>query len=251
MADSRTGSPADRPKQYGVLPPDAVREIFLQRPPRNDDGTFKPSSQTSHRLAAKHGVTERSIREIWNCKSWADITRPLWTDAEVAAVFANSVPGRGSTGMARQRRVGRPKGSKDAKKKARGSAASSSTSPADPPLPCPTIDFDFAKVDAGFGDPFVEDWECALKGIELGTMLWLSEFDAVALSQNCDESWLHASQDIDYIVSSRRSAMEEISRRDENIGVELNVSFGPSGPSLGHAVFNESWQGVARDAPWY
>eukprot|EP00961_Rhodomonas_salina_P106395 1432967-Rhodomonas_salina.1 len=175
LGNGTPSDPSEPPKQWGVLRPDAVREIFLQRPPRNHDGTFKPSSTSSHRLAALHGVTERAIREVWNRNSWRKLTRPLWTEEEVLADLATLQPSMEAPGMVKQRRVGRPKGSfskhKRACKQAFGSNASPS-SPSDMSAPSIVIDFarvkedapsiviDFAKAeeDAEFGDPFQEDW---------------------------------------------------------------------------------------------
>eukprot|EP00961_Rhodomonas_salina_P205267 2770987-Rhodomonas_salina.1 len=81
----------------------------MQRPARNADGTFKPSSESSHKLAKVHAISERAIREVWNRKSWANITRPLWTEAEVAADLVASEPLNCVPGCAKKRRVGRPK----------------------------------------------------------------------------------------------------------------------------------------------
>lgn len=237
-----------RKKQYGVLSADAVREIFMQRPPRNYDGTFKPSSEASHKLAAAHGVTERSIREVWNCKSWINITRPLWTDAEVAAAFAPFGLSKSAGVVAKKRGVGRPKGSKDRSKPAVSPAASSPTSPAELPTPCLVVDFAKAQEETEFGDPFEEDWLCILNNLELGTMVWFSDLEASALSQDCDASWLGASQETDHIVSSRGSAMEEISRPDADESATLN---GFLQSYFGHEVFEQHWQGVVLDVPWH
>eukprot|EP00961_Rhodomonas_salina_P234594 3170611-Rhodomonas_salina.1 len=221
MARRRNGSPSDRPKKYGVLSPDAVREIFLQRPSRNDDGTFKPSSEASHRLAAVHGVTERAIREIWNRRSWADITRLLCTDAEMAAASAASEPSKSAPGMAKLRRVGRPKGSKDAIKPALESAASSPTSPTDTAAsPSPVMDFAKAVESAETGDPFEEDWEAAVKLFELGTMVWNSEV----------------------------TAGQELSGRGEEGGEGLEMFLETF---FGQEAFAEHWQGVSMEVPWH
>jgi len=69
-------------RKYRQLSKDAVVQIFGQRPQTNYDRSFRRSAQTSHKLAAKHEISERMIREIWNRSSWA-CARPLWCHAEV------------------------------------------------------------------------------------------------------------------------------------------------------------------------
>eukprot|EP00287_Rhodomonas_sp_CCMP768_P013246 CAMPEP_0196746204 /NCGR_PEP_ID=MMETSP1091-20130531/64997_1 /TAXON_ID=302021 /ORGANISM="Rhodomonas sp., Strain CCMP768" /LENGTH=113 /DNA_ID=CAMNT_0042093131 /DNA_START=1 /DNA_END=342 /DNA_ORIENTATION=+ len=95
-----------------MLAVEAVQEIFLQRPPRLEDGTFKPGARLSHKLAAAHGVSERQICEIWNRR--ISVTKPLWTDEEIAASHANAQWGSERNEVLPKRRgVGRPKGSKN------------------------------------------------------------------------------------------------------------------------------------------
>lgn len=50
MAGPLPRSPGNRKKKgCGILSEDTAREIFLQRPSRNGNGTFKPSAELSHR----------------------------------------------------------------------------------------------------------------------------------------------------------------------------------------------------------
>eukprot|EP00961_Rhodomonas_salina_P298044 3937745-Rhodomonas_salina.2 len=201
MAHPQSGSPAQRTRKYGLLSEEAVLQIFMRRPSRNVDGVFEPSSGSSHRLAAMYGVSERSIREIWNRRCWANLTRPLMTDAEVAAKFGAKESSEDVHGLAKQRRVGRPKGSKSTRKATFRRTALPPSSPPDlrahpsgPLAPPLVIDFAEAKHAAEFNDPFQNDWECALSSLELGTMMWFSDL-ATATLQDCDENWLRAVRD--------------------------------------------------------
>lgn len=66
-------------------------EIFSVRPARKEgDQTYVPSSTISYTLADRFNVGERTIRDIWNRRSWRDVTRPLWTLSELAADPATS-----------------------------------------------------------------------------------------------------------------------------------------------------------------
>lgn len=68
------------------LTTDQVLEIFSLRPARNHDHqTYIPSKSISQTLSTRFSIGERSIRDIWNRRSWRDVTRPMWTIAEVAA----------------------------------------------------------------------------------------------------------------------------------------------------------------------
>lgn len=176
------------------------------------------------------------------------MTRPLWTDAEVAAVFAHSDLSK-YAGMARWRGVGRPRGSKHRNKKALGVAAPSPTSPSVVLSPCLVFAFAKAQEDAGFGDPFEEDWLCSLDALELETMVFFSDLAASALSQGCDASWLGASQETDHIASSRNGAMEEVARHGDDACETFVFKY----PSLSSRmeVFEERGQGVVLDVSWH
>ncbi|EKX52976.1 hypothetical protein GUITHDRAFT_101427 [Guillardia theta CCMP2712] len=49
-------------------------EIFAQR---NVESGF--ISVESNFLSKKYGVSAKTVRDIWNRKSWTEVTRPLWT----------------------------------------------------------------------------------------------------------------------------------------------------------------------------
>ena len=40
-------------------------------------------------VAPKYGVTPKTIRDVWSGRSWAEATRPLWTEEEVKRRSAN------------------------------------------------------------------------------------------------------------------------------------------------------------------
>lgn len=62
------------------LTAESVLEIFSLRPvrPAGDHAVFVPSSELSHKIARHFGVCDRTIRDIWNRRSWACTTRPFW-----------------------------------------------------------------------------------------------------------------------------------------------------------------------------
>jgi len=241
MTRPQARAPARRPKKYGVLSEESVLQIFIQRPPRNPDGTFQPSAESSHKLAAVHRISERAIRELWNRKSWANITRPLWTEAEVAADLAASEPLKYTTlEMAKHRKVGRPKRSKDAIKQTQ-LTASPPSSPPDlsglvSPGPCPLIDTADGRNAGDFSDPFQKDWENALECLDLGTMLHFSDL-AEATLQDCDVSWLAAIQETNCFVSSQQTEMEEAPRHGEDLDCLVDWS-------CDHSENQVFWEGV-------
>jgi hypothetical protein len=52
--------------------------IFLARKQRSG------SQDLSSKLADRFGVSPKTVRNIWNLRTWAETTRPLWSPAEVA-----------------------------------------------------------------------------------------------------------------------------------------------------------------------
>ena len=89
-------------------------EIYSLRPARKQgDQTYLPSSTISNSLASRFNVGERTIRDIWNRRSWREITRPLWTLSELAADPETSAMIRPSVLQsvvpAQPRKPGRPK----------------------------------------------------------------------------------------------------------------------------------------------
>lgn len=68
------------------LTPDEALTIFALRPKRSEhDRTFLPSAGFCRELALKFKCCDRTIRDIWNRRSWGHTTRPLWTLPEIAA----------------------------------------------------------------------------------------------------------------------------------------------------------------------
>jgi hypothetical protein len=57
------------------LSPDQAIYIFQQRSTK--------TSRTAALLSAKFGITPKAIRDIWSGRSWADDTRPFWTQLDV------------------------------------------------------------------------------------------------------------------------------------------------------------------------
>eukprot|EP00961_Rhodomonas_salina_P119780 1612187-Rhodomonas_salina.1 len=74
-----------------------VLYIFSQRAQVN---THESNALTSRQLAAKYGISERTIRDIWSRRSRRTITQPAWTVEEVLSEN-------------KRKRMGRPPGAKD------------------------------------------------------------------------------------------------------------------------------------------
>eukprot|EP00286_Rhodomonas_abbreviata_P024815 CAMPEP_0181303136 /NCGR_PEP_ID=MMETSP1101-20121128/8385_1 /TAXON_ID=46948 /ORGANISM="Rhodomonas abbreviata, Strain Caron Lab Isolate" /LENGTH=251 /DNA_ID=CAMNT_0023408665 /DNA_START=59 /DNA_END=811 /DNA_ORIENTATION=- len=95
--------------------PELAEHIFLQRPLRSTENKFYgPSALLSNALAAKYNLLERTVRNIWNRRSWTDTTRPLWTEEEIAAEMAaeshtETIPGAGEVVPVKDRKRGRPR----------------------------------------------------------------------------------------------------------------------------------------------
>jgi hypothetical protein len=85
-----------------VLSGEIAREIFIVR--RNLG--LESAHQASIRLAAKYRVSSKAIRDIWKGRSWLDATFDLWSEEERPC----------------RRVIGRPKGKKDSKPRAKGQA---------------------------------------------------------------------------------------------------------------------------------
>ena len=83
-----------------ILTKEAAREIFCQK---NIHSNESPN-QASIRLAVLYHVSSKSVRDIWNGRSWLGATYDLWREEERPL----------------RRAVGRPKGRKDNKPRVRG-----------------------------------------------------------------------------------------------------------------------------------
>ena len=58
-------------------------QIYAYRP--RNAGSKYGSMAEAVRLGDKHGVSPKTIRDIWNRKSWVKVTRAYWTAAEASA----------------------------------------------------------------------------------------------------------------------------------------------------------------------
>lgn len=94
------------------LTPNEVTQIYAARPARSpEDQTFVPATKLARKIARNLGIVDRTVRDIWDRRSWRNITRPLWSDAERAA----EVLGEGDPSIlpAQSRKRGRPRGALD------------------------------------------------------------------------------------------------------------------------------------------
>ncbi|EKX40142.1 hypothetical protein GUITHDRAFT_113879 [Guillardia theta CCMP2712] len=85
----------------GVLSRDTIVEIYKLR---TNDKKIKTAASAS--VGLKHGVTAKAIRDIWNRRTWWNVTEALWTEEEREDYARRRKP----CGKA-----GRPRGSKDSK----------------------------------------------------------------------------------------------------------------------------------------
>eukprot|EP00286_Rhodomonas_abbreviata_P027966 CAMPEP_0181306268 /NCGR_PEP_ID=MMETSP1101-20121128/10203_1 /TAXON_ID=46948 /ORGANISM="Rhodomonas abbreviata, Strain Caron Lab Isolate" /LENGTH=156 /DNA_ID=CAMNT_0023412301 /DNA_START=157 /DNA_END=624 /DNA_ORIENTATION=- len=113
MAEQQDTALRSRRRQ---MSPELAVQIFLERPRRSkEDKTYGPSALLSKALAERHDILERTVRNIWNRHSWADTTRPFWTEEEIAAELqskSDNVTMPGADGVvlpAKDRKRGRPK----------------------------------------------------------------------------------------------------------------------------------------------
>lgn len=102
-----------------MLTEEAAREIFSRRPQyaldKSGQYTFQSqSSESPTIIGSKYKVSSRTVRDIWNRKAWARITRPDWTPGEVAASEESTNAKDAAVIPVQIRKRGRPCGSKDA-----------------------------------------------------------------------------------------------------------------------------------------
>ena len=62
-----------------ILTAEEAITIFVARKERSGR-----RDQVARNLACQFGVAPRTVRDIWNLRTWADTTRPLWSSADVA-----------------------------------------------------------------------------------------------------------------------------------------------------------------------
>ena len=71
-------------------------------------------------VSKQFGVSSRTVRDIWNRKTWTQETRLLWPqESALRASRGNGSAEDSKTRSAGTRKVGRPKGSRDKKQRAR------------------------------------------------------------------------------------------------------------------------------------
>ena len=85
-----------------VLSKKAAREIFIVK----SNLGLESAHQASIRLAAKYRISSKAIRDIWKGRSWLDATFDLWSEEDRPC----------------RRVIGRPKGKKDSKPRAKARA---------------------------------------------------------------------------------------------------------------------------------
>ena len=68
-------------------------QIYTNRP--HNTGSKYGSMAEAVRLGHKHGVSPKTIRDIWNRKSWVKVTRAYWTAAEASAYVPRRHRGKG------------------------------------------------------------------------------------------------------------------------------------------------------------
>ena len=62
-----------------VLTAEQAIEIFVARKERSGR-----RDQVATRLALRFGVAPRTVRDIWNLRTWTETTRQLWSSADIA-----------------------------------------------------------------------------------------------------------------------------------------------------------------------
>ena len=72
------------------LTADEAAEIYKLRPLPGKGGSLRRGSMLHCKaVAPKYGVTPKTIRDVWSGRSWAEATRPLWTEEEIKRRSAN------------------------------------------------------------------------------------------------------------------------------------------------------------------
>lgn len=70
-----------------LLTQEQAIEIYKVRPMDSSPNT-RP---TSIEVAEQYGVSPKTVRDVWNRKTWVKVTRPLWAPAELEAYLSESV----------------------------------------------------------------------------------------------------------------------------------------------------------------
>eukprot|EP00291_Cryptomonas_curvata_P014215 CAMPEP_0172179230 /NCGR_PEP_ID=MMETSP1050-20130122/16499_1 /TAXON_ID=233186 /ORGANISM="Cryptomonas curvata, Strain CCAP979/52" /LENGTH=199 /DNA_ID=CAMNT_0012852083 /DNA_START=353 /DNA_END=948 /DNA_ORIENTATION=- len=107
-----------------ILTADQARMIYSLRS-ESTAQTFELRSVAgkSSLVAELYGVSPKTIRDVWNRKTWTQVTRPMWTAEEAEHYEREHMPPdqRAALGHAEPdcKRRGRPPGSKDARPRKR------------------------------------------------------------------------------------------------------------------------------------
>eukprot|EP00292_Cryptomonas_paramecium_P016112 CAMPEP_0113670598 /NCGR_PEP_ID=MMETSP0038_2-20120614/5230_1 /TAXON_ID=2898 /ORGANISM="Cryptomonas paramecium" /LENGTH=213 /DNA_ID=CAMNT_0000586641 /DNA_START=9 /DNA_END=650 /DNA_ORIENTATION=- /assembly_acc=CAM_ASM_000170 len=109
-SESEVGCFGNKCRSRTVLSVDQVREIFALKE-KIQSGSYHC---TSVRIATKYNVSSKAIRDIWNGRSWLDATYDMWSTVD----------------RPERKIVGRPKGKKDSKPRAK--SVESSEKPTEP-----------------------------------------------------------------------------------------------------------------------
>mmetsp|Transcript_28205 Transcript_28205/g.58865 ORF Transcript_28205/g.58865 Transcript_28205/m.58865 type:complete len:252 (-) Transcript_28205:90-845(-) len=119
--DSSQDAKFDSNRSRVVLSRTAAREIFIVK----SNLGLESAHQASIRLAAKYRISSKAIRDIWKGRSWLDATFDLWSEEDRPC----------------RRIVGRPKGKKDSKPRAKGRAGQDAHGNACQPLLMDACDY--------------------------------------------------------------------------------------------------------------
>uniref|UniRef100_A0A6U6C969 Uncharacterized protein n=1 Tax=Guillardia theta TaxID=55529 RepID=A0A6U6C969_GUITH len=102
-SSSSSGVEVKKKKKKAILTPVMALEIYSYR---NVDTENKTAE--SCEVANKYGISSKSVRDIWDRRTWARITRQMWTRQE-----------KEDYDKTHQRGPGRPSGTKDSKPRKR------------------------------------------------------------------------------------------------------------------------------------
>ena len=79
LAGGKPPRSARAPRSVCILTVEQAATIFLARTERTGK-----RCQVASRLAQQFGVSPRTVRDIWNLRTWTAATRPLWSSADFA-----------------------------------------------------------------------------------------------------------------------------------------------------------------------
>eukprot|EP00291_Cryptomonas_curvata_P013449 CAMPEP_0172184708 /NCGR_PEP_ID=MMETSP1050-20130122/19733_1 /TAXON_ID=233186 /ORGANISM="Cryptomonas curvata, Strain CCAP979/52" /LENGTH=262 /DNA_ID=CAMNT_0012858551 /DNA_START=163 /DNA_END=948 /DNA_ORIENTATION=+ len=108
-----------------ILTADQARNIYLLRSASTAEGPAATSvSGKSSLVAELFGVSPKTIRDVWNRKTWTQVTRSLWSEGEACLherehMTPEQRAAAGDTEPFLLKRRGRPPGSKDARPRKR------------------------------------------------------------------------------------------------------------------------------------